>query len=205
VLVGPSGCGKTTSLRMLAGLEKIDEGRITIDGKDVANLAPRSRDIAMVFQNYALYPYMTVAENMGFALKIAKVPKRDIAARVLEAAKVLDLEEYLDRRPAQLSGGQRQRVAMGRAIVRNPRVFLMDEPLSKLDAKLRVATRTQISALQRRLGVTTLYVTHDQVEVMTMGDRVAVLRDGVLQQCDTPRALYDRPVNAFVASSAPRR
>jgi multiple sugar transport system ATP-binding protein len=190
---------------MLAGLEKIDEGRITIDGKDVANLAPRSRDIAMVFQNYALYPYMTVAENMGFALKIAKVPKRDIAARVLEAAKVLDLEEYLDRRPAQLSGGQRQRVAMGRAIVRNPRVFLMDEPLSKLDAKLRVATRTQISALQRRLGVTTLYVTHDQVEVMTMGDRVAVLRDGVLQQCDTPRALYDRPVNAFVASSAPRR
>jgi multiple sugar transport system ATP-binding protein len=199
VLVGPSGCGKTTSLRMLAGLEDIDEERITIDGKDVGNIAPRSRDIAMVFQNYALYPYMTVAENMGFALKIARVPKRDIATRVLEAAKVLDLEEYLDRRPGQLSGGQRQRVVMGRAIVRNPRVFLMDEPLSNLDAKLRVATRTQISALQRRLGVTTLYVTHDQVEAMTMGDRVAVLRDGVLQQCDTPRALYDKPVNAFVA------
>jgi multiple sugar transport system ATP-binding protein len=199
VLVGPSGCGKTTSLRMLAGLEDIDEGAVYIDGKDVTNLPPRSRDIAMVFQNYALYPHMSVAENMGFALKIARLPKDEIATRVREAAKVLDLEEYLGRRPGQLSGGQRQRVAMGRAIVRNPRVFLMDEPLSNLDAKLRVATRTQISALQRRLGVTTVYVTHDQVEAMTMGDRVAVLRDGTLQQCDRPRALYDQPVNAFVA------
>ena len=157
------------------------------------------RDIAMVFQNYALYPHMSVAENMGFALMIAKVPKREIKSRVQEAARVLDLEEYLGRRPNQLSGGQRQRVAMGRAIVRNPRVFLMDEPLSNLDAKLRVATRTQIAALQRRLGVTTLYVTHDQVEAMTMGHRVAVLKDGVLQQCDTPRSLYDNPANAFVA------
>jgi multiple sugar transport system ATP-binding protein len=199
VLVGPSGCGKTTSLRMLAGLEDIDEGKICIDGKDVGSLPPRSRDVAMVFQNYALYPYMTVAENMGFALKIAKISKPEIARRVLEAAQILDLEEYLQRRPAQLSGGQRQRVAMGRAIVRNPRVFLMDEPLSNLDAKLRVATRTQIAALQRRLAVTTVYVTHDQVEAMTMGDRVAVLKDGVLQQCDTPRALYETPVNAFVA------
>jgi multiple sugar transport system ATP-binding protein len=199
VLVGPSGCGKTTSLRMLAGLEDVDEGTIKIDGKDVVNLAPRSRDIAMVFQNYALYPHMNVAENMGFALKIARLSKAEIASRVNEAAKILDLEEYLKRKPGQLSGGQRQRVAMGRAIVRQPRVFLMDEPLSNLDAKLRVATRGQIAALQRRLGVTTVYVTHDQVEAMTMGDRVAVMKDGVLQQCDTPRVLYDSPVNAFVA------
>jgi len=199
VLVGPSGCGKTTSLRMLAGLEEVDEGSIRIDGKDVVDLPPRSRDIAMVFQSYALYPHMNVAENMGFALKIGKVDKTEREARVLEAAKILDLEPYLDRKPGQLSGGQRQRVAMGRAIVRQPRVFLMDEPLSNLDAKLRVATRGQIAALQRRLGVTTVYVTHDQVEAMTMGDRVAVMKDGVLQQCDTPRALYDSPVNAFVA------
>jgi multiple sugar transport system ATP-binding protein len=199
VLVGPSGCGKTTSLRMLAGLEEIDEGAISIDGRDVGNLAPRARDIAMVFQNYALYPHMTVAENMGFSLKIARLGKSEIVKRVSEAAKILDLEEYLERKPAQLSGGQRQRVAMGRAIVRQPRVFLMDEPLSNLDAKLRVSTRGQIAALQRRLGVTTLYVTHDQVEAMTMGDRVAVMRDGVLQQCDSPRSLYEDPVNAFVA------
>jgi multiple sugar transport system ATP-binding protein len=199
VLVGPSGCGKTTSLRMLAGLEDVDEGAIRIDGKDVVNVAPRARDIAMVFQNYALYPHMSVAENMGFALKIARVAKSEIESRVKEAAMILDLEEYLGRRPGQLSGGQRQRVAMGRAIVRQPRVFLMDEPLSNLDAKLRVATRSQIAALQRRLGVTTVYVTHDQVEAMTMGDRVAVMRQGVLQQCDTPRRLYDEPVNAFVA------
>ena len=199
VLVGPSGCGKTTSLRMLAGLEDVDEGSILIDGEDVVNVPPKSRDIAMVFQNYALYPHMDVAENMGFALKIARVPRSEIEARVGEAAKILDLEEYLRRKPSQLSGGQRQRVAMGRAIVRQPRVFLMDEPLSNLDAKLRVATRSEIAALQRRLGVTTVYVTHDQVEAMTMGDRVAVMKDGVLQQCDTPRVLYDSPVNAFVA------
>jgi multiple sugar transport system ATP-binding protein len=199
VLVGPSGCGKTTSLRMLAGLEDVDEGTILIDGDDVVNVPPKSRDIAMVFQNYALYPHMDVAENMGFALKIARLPKSEIEARVREAAQILDLEEYLKRKPSQLSGGQRQRVAMGRAIVRQPRVFLMDEPLSNLDAKLRVATRSEIAALQRRLGVTTVYVTHDQVEAMTMGDRVAVMKDGVLQQCDTPRVLYDSPVNAFVA------
>jgi len=199
VLVGPSGCGKTTSLRMLAGLEDVDEGSILIDDKDVVNLPPRSRDIAMVFQNYALYPHMNVAENMGFALKIARLPRAEIQARVLEAAKILDLEEYLKRKPGQLSGGQRQRVAMGRAIVRQPRVFLMDEPLSNLDAKLRVATRSEIASLQRRLGVTTVYVTHDQVEAMTMGDRVAVMKDGVLQQCDTPRVLYESPVNSFVA------
>jgi multiple sugar transport system ATP-binding protein len=199
VLVGPSGCGKTTSLRMLAGLEDVDEGTIRIDGKDVVNLAPRNRDIAMVFQNYALYPHMSVSENMGFALKIARVSRSEIQARVQEAARILDLDDYLERRPGQLSGGQRQRVAMGRAIVRQPRVFLMDEPLSNLDAKLRVATRSQIASLQRRLGVTTVYVTHDQVEAMTMGDRVAVMRDGVLQQCDTPRTLYESPVNAFVA------
>jgi multiple sugar transport system ATP-binding protein len=199
VLVGPSGCGKTTSLRMLAGLEDVDEGTILIDGDDVVNVPPKSRDIAMVFQNYALYPHMDVAENMGFALKIARVPRSEIEARVREAAKILDLEEYLKRKPSQLSGGQRQRVAMGRAIVRQPRVFLMDEPLSNLDAKLRVATRSEIAALQRRLGVTTVYVTHDQVEAMTMGDRVAVMKDGLLQQCDTPRVLYDSPVNAFVA------
>jgi multiple sugar transport system ATP-binding protein len=199
VLVGPSGCGKTTSLRMLAGLEAVDEGEILIDGKNVVNLPPRSRDIAMVFQNYALYPHMNVADNMGFALKIARLKKAEIKARVAEAAKILDLEEYLTRKPGQLSGGQRQRVAMGRAIVRQPRVFLMDEPLSNLDAKLRVATRSQIAALQRRLGVTTVYVTHDQVEAMTMGDRVAVMQDGLLQQVDVPRVLYDSPVNSFVA------
>ena len=199
VLVGPSGCGKTTSLRMLAGLENVDEGEILIDERNVSNLPPRSRDIAMVFQNYALYPHMNVAQNMGFALKIAKMKKSEIKARVQEAAEILDLQDYLQRKPGQLSGGQRQRVAMGRAIVRQPRVFLMDEPLSNLDAKLRVATRSQIHALQRRLGVTTLYVTHDQVEAMTMGDRVAVMKDGVLQQVDVPRKLYDSPVNAFVA------
>ena len=199
VLVGPSGCGKSTSLRMLAGLEEIDEGRILIGDRDVTNVAPKDRDIAMVFQSYALYPHMTVAENMGFALKIAGVSKEERDKRVNEAAKLLDLEPYLDRKPKALSGGQRQRVAMGRAIVREPQVFLMDEPLSNLDAKLRVATRTQIAALQRRLGITTVYVTHDQVEAMTMGDRVAVLKDGLLQQVDTPRNLYDKPANAFVA------
>jgi multiple sugar transport system ATP-binding protein len=199
VLVGPSGCGKSTSLRMLAGLEEIDAGRILIGDKDVTNVAPKDRDIAMVFQSYALYPHMTVAENMGFALKIAGVSKEERDKRVREAAKLLDLEPYLDRKPKALSGGQRQRVAMGRAIVREPQVFLMDEPLSNLDAKLRVATRTQIAALQRRLGITTVYVTHDQVEAMTMGDRVAVLKDGLLQQVDTPRNLYDNPANAFVA------
>jgi multiple sugar transport system ATP-binding protein len=199
VLVGPSGCGKTTSLRMLAGLENVDEGAIRIDGKDVSTLAPRDRDIAMVFQNYALYPHMNVAQNMGFALRMAKVQKAEIRKRVRAAARILDIEDYLERKPRQLSGGQRQRVAMGRAIVREPRVFLMDEPLSNLDAKLRVATRAEIAGLQRNLGVTTLYVTHDQVEAMTMGDRVAVIKDGVLQQCDTPRELYENPVNAFVA------
>jgi len=199
VLVGPSGCGKSTSLRMLAGLEEIDAGRILIGDRDVTNVAPKDRDIAMVFQSYALYPHMTVAENMGFALKIAGKPKEERDRRVKEAAKLLDLEPYLERKPKALSGGQRQRVAMGRAIVREPQVFLMDEPLSNLDAKLRVATRTQIAALQRRLGITTVYVTHDQVEAMTMGDRVAVLKDGFLQQVDTPRNLYDNPANAFVA------
>jgi len=199
VLVGPSGCGKTTSLRMLAGLEHVDGGAILIDDTNVVGLAPRDRDIAMVFQNYALYPHMNVAQNMGFALRMAKVPKREIEKRVSDAAKILDLQDFLDRKPRQLSGGQRQRVAMGRAIVREPRVFLMDEPLSNLDAKLRVATRAEIAALQQRLGITTLYVTHDQVEAMTMGDRVAVMKDGILQQCDTPRRLYDDPVNAFVA------
>ena len=199
VLVGPSGCGKSTSLRMLAGLEEVDNGAIFIGDRDVTDVAPKDRDIAMVFQSYALYPHMSVAENMGFALKIAGVAKEERDRRVLEAAKLLDLEPYLDRKPKALSGGQRQRVAMGRAIVREPQVFLMDEPLSNLDAKLRVATRTQIAALQRRLGITTVYVTHDQVEAMTMGDRVAVLKDGLLQQVDTPRNLYDAPVNAFVA------
>jgi len=199
VLVGPSGSGKSTALRMLAGLEAVDEGQILIGERDVTDVQPKDRDIAMVFQNYALYPHMTVAENIGFHLKIKKRPKAEIKQRVLEAAKLLDLEPYLDRKPARLSGGQRQRVAMGRAIVRQPQVFLMDEPLSNLDAKLRVATRTQIASLQRRLGVTTVYVTHDQVEAMTMGDRVAVLKDGLLQQCDTPRTLFDHPVNVFVA------
>src|SRR4051794_15155942 len=199
VLVGPSGCGKSTSLRMLAGLEPVDEGQIRIGERDVTDVDPSNRDIAMVFQTYALYPHMTVAANMGFALKIGGVPKDEIRTRVEEAAKVLDLTEYLDRKPKALSGGQRQRVAMGRAIVRNPQVFCMDEPLSNLDAKLRVATRTQIASLQRRLGVTTLYVTHDQVEAMTMGDRVAVLKDGLLQQVDTPLKLYEHPQNVFVA------
>jgi multiple sugar transport system ATP-binding protein len=199
VLVGPSGCGKSTSLRMLAGLEEINSGSIHIGGRDVTHMPPKDRDIAMVFQNYALYPHMTVAENMGFALKIAGTPKAQIAERVKEAAKILDLEQYLERRPKALSGGQRQRVAMGRAIVRQPQVFCMDEPLSNLDAKLRVSTRTQIASLQRRLGITTVYVTHDQVEAMTMGDRVAVLKDGLLQQVDSPRNMYDRPANLFVA------
>ena len=199
VLVGPSGCGKSTSLRMLAGLEDINAGRILIGGRDVTRVPPKDRDIAMVFQNYALYPHMTVADNMGFALKIAGTPKDEIRKRVAEAAKILDLEQYLDRKPKALSGGQRQRVAMGRAIVRSPQVFCMDEPLSNLDAKLRVSTRTQIASLQRRLGITTVYVTHDQVEAMTMGDRVAVLKDGILQQCDTPRHMYDKPANVFVA------
>ena len=199
VLVGPSGCGKSTSLRMLAGLEEVNAGKIWIGDRDVTNLSPKDRDVAMVFQNYALYPHMTVADNMGFALKIAGVDKAEIRKRVEEAAKILDLTQYLERKPKALSGGQRQRVAMGRAIVRSPQVFLRDEPLSNLDAKLRVQTRTQIASLQRRLGVTTVYVTHDQVEAMTMGDRVAVLKDGILQQCDTPRHMYDRPNNVFVA------
>ena len=199
VLVGPSGCGKSTALRMLAGLEDVDEGEIRISGKDVSRRPPKDRDIAMVFQNYALYPHMSVADNMGFALKLAGVSRSERDAKVLEAAKLLDLEKYLDRKPKALSGGQRQRVAMGRAIVRSPAVFLMDEPLSNLDAKLRVETRANIAALQARLGTTTIYVTHDQVEAMTMGHRVAVLKDGVLQQVDTPRHLYDRPGNAFVA------
>ncbi|WP_034267298.1 ABC transporter ATP-binding protein [Actinospica robiniae] len=199
VLVGPSGCGKSTSLRMLAGLEEVTSGEIRIGERDVTNLPPKDRDIAMVFQNYALYPHMTVADNMGFALKIAGVPKAEIRTKVEEAAKLLELSEYLGRKPKALSGGQRQRVAMGRAIVREPKVFLMDEPLSNLDAKLRVQTRTQIASLQRRLGITTVYVTHDQVEAMTMGDRVAVLKDGLLQQCDTPRHMYERPANVFVA------
>src|ERR1700756_2345394 len=199
VLVGPSGCGKTTSLRMIAGLETVDSGRILIGTRDVTDADPKDRDVAMVFQNYALYPHMNVAQNMGFALKIAGIAKSEIRERVSDAARLLDLEPYLDRKPKDLSGGQRQRVAMGRAIVRRPQVFLMDEPLSNLDAKLRVQTRNQIAALQRRLGTTTVYVTHDQVEAMTMGDRVAVLRDGVLQQCATPRELYRSPVNVFVA------
>jgi multiple sugar transport system ATP-binding protein len=199
VLVGPSGSGKSTALRMLAGLEDVDLGEIRIGGTDVSRKPPKDRDIAMVFQNYALYPHMSVAENMGFALKLKGVSKDERAAKVLAAAKMLDLEPYLDRKPKALSGGQRQRVAMGRAIVREPSVFLMDEPLSNLDAKLRVETRANIAALQARLGTTTIYVTHDQVEAMTMGDRVAVLKDGILQQVDTPRNLYDRPDNAFVA------
>ena len=199
VLVGPSGCGKSTTLRMLAGLEEVTSGRVLIGERDVTNIPPKDRDIAMVFQNYALYPHMTVAENMGFALKIAGVPKAERTAQVLEAAKLLDLEPYLERKPKNLSGGQRQRVAMGRAIVRNPQVFLMDEPLSNLDAKLRVQTRTQIASLQRRLGVTTVYVTHDQTEALTMGDRIAVMKDGLLQQVGTPRELYEQPANDFVA------
>ena len=199
VLVGPSGCGKSTSLRMLAGLEDVNSGRIFIGDKDVTDVQPKNRDIAMVFQNYALYPHMTVRENMGFALKIAGTPKDEINKRVEEAARILDLEPYLDRKPKALSGGQRQRVAMGRAIVRKPQVFLMDEPLSNLDAKLRVQTRTQIASLQRELGVTTVYVTHDQTEALTMGDRIAVLAGGLLQQVGTPQEMYERPANEFVA------
>ena len=199
VLVGPSGCGKSTSLRMLAGLEDVDQGAIFIDDREVTHLPPKARDIAMVFQNYALYPHMTVYDNMAFALKLRKTPKPEIDRRVKEAAKLLQLEDFLGRKPKALSGGQRQRVAMGRAIVREPQVFLMDEPLSNLDAKLRVQTRSQIATLQARLGTTTVYVTHDQVEALTMGHRVAVLLDGVLQQVDTPRVLYDAPGNVFVA------
>jgi multiple sugar transport system ATP-binding protein len=200
VLVGPSGSGKTTALRMLAGLEPLDGGRVEIGDRDVTFVPPKDRDIAMVFQNYALYPQKTVAENMGFALKMQRVSKADRDRRVREAARLLELgDDLLDRKPKQLSGGQRQRVAMGRAIVREPKVFLMDEPLSNLDAKLRVQTRSQIAELQRRLGITTVYVTHDQVEAMTMGHRVAVLSGGKLQQCATPRQLYDNPVNQFVA------
>jgi multiple sugar transport system ATP-binding protein len=199
VLVGPSGSGKSTALRMLAGLEPLDAGRVLIGGKDVSRVRPRDRDIAMVFQNYALYPQLDVAANMGFALKQQGVPKEERKKRVHDVAKLLDLEPYLDRKPRNLSGGQRQRVAMGRAIVRHPQVFLMDEPLSNLDAKLRVQTRTELVELQQRLAVTTVYVTHDQVEAMTMGHRVAVLRDGDLQQCDSPSVLYREPANLFVA------
>jgi multiple sugar transport system ATP-binding protein len=199
VLVGPSGSGKTTALRMLAGLEPLDAGAVHIGERDVTNVRPRDRDIAMVFQNYALYPQLSVAENMGFALKQHGVPKQDRLARVRETARILDLEPYLDRKPKHLSGGQRQRVAMGRAIVREPAVYLMDEPLSNLDAKLRVQTRTEVVELQTRLGVTMVYVTHDQVEAMTMGDRVAVLKDGVLQQVGAPGTLYHEPSNLFVA------
>src|SRR4051794_5557691 len=199
VLVGPSGCGKSTTLRMLAGLEEVNDGKIYIGDREVTNMPPKDRDIAMVFQNYALYPHMTVADNMGFALKMAKVPKDEQRKRVEEAARILGLTEYLERKPKALSGGQRQRVAMGRAIVRSPQVFCMDEPLSNLDAKMRVQTRTDIAKLQADLGVTTVYVTHDQVEAMTMGDRVAVMKAGYLQQVDTPLNLYDKPVNLFVA------
>ena len=199
ILVGPSGCGKSTALRMIAGLEDISGGELTIGGDLVNEKAPKDRDIAMVFQNYALYPHMTVRENMGFSLKLAKVDKDEIDKKVEEAAKVLDLEQHLDRKPANLSGGQRQRVAMGRAIVRDPKAFLMDEPLSNLDAKLRVQMRTEVSRIQQRMGTTTVYVTHDQTEAMTLGDRVAVMRAGVLQQVATPQELYDHPVNLFVA------
>jgi len=199
ILVGPSGCGKSTALRMVAGLEEISSGKMYIGDRVVNDLSPKERDIAMVFQSYALYPHMSVADNMGFALKLAKVSKSEIERRVGEAAEILGLTEYLHRKPKALSGGQRQRVAMGRAIVRSPQAFLMDEPLSNLDAKLRVAMRAEIAALQDRLGVTTVYVTHDQVEAMTMGDRVAVLKRGVLQQTDPPQTLYSRPDNLFVA------
>src|SRR6476661_6384200 len=199
VLVGPSGCGKSTTLRMLAGLEEVNDGKIFIGDKDVTKLPPKDRDIAMVFQNYALYPHMTVADNMAFSLKMAKMKESERKERVAEAARILGLEQFLDRKPKALSGGQRQRNAMGRAIVRNPQVFCMDEPLSNLDAKMRVQTRTDITKIQADLGVTTVYVTHDQVEAMTMGDRVAVMKDGYLQQVDTPLNLYDRPANLFVA------
>ena len=200
VLVGPSGCGKSTALRMVAGLEEISTGEMRIGDRVVNDVEPKDRDIAMVFQNYALYPHMTVYDNIGFALKLAKTPKAETDRRIREAAHILELDDQLDRKPAQLSGGQRQRVAMGRAIVRQPAAFLMDEPLSNLDAKLRVQMRAEIAGLQRELGVTTVYVTHDQVEAMTMGDRVAVLKDGFLQQVDTPQNLYDRPQNVFVAA-----
>ncbi len=199
VLVGPSGCGKTTALRMIAGLEDITSGDLYIGGRRMNDVLERDRDIAMVFQNYALYPHMTVAQNIAFSLKLAKVPRRELKQRVNETARLLGLDALLDRRPKQLSGGQRQRVAMGRAIIRQPQAFLMDEPLSNLDAQLRVQMRGEIESLQKRLSVTTVYVTHDQVEAMTMGDRVAVLRDGVLQQVDTPTDVYDRPANLFVA------
>src|SRR5215208_271055 len=199
ILVGPSGCGKSTALRMIAGLEDISEGELIIGGDVVNDLAPRDRDIAMVFQNYALYPHMTVRDNMGFALKLAKEDQGEINKRVEEAARILDLEQHLERKPANLSGGQRQRVAMGRAIVRSPRAFLMDEPLSNLDAKLRVQMRTEVSRIQRRLGTTMVYVTHDQTEAMTLGDRVAVMRAGIIQQVDSPATLYDDPINLFVA------
>jgi multiple sugar transport system ATP-binding protein len=199
VLVGPSGSGKTTALRMLAGLEDVDGGAVIIGGRDVSDDAPKRRDVAMVFQNYALYPYLTVAANIEFPLRMAKVPKGERAERVRAIAEMLELTPFLERKPGQLSGGQRQRVAMGRALVREPQVFLMDEPLSNLDAKLRVQMRADIAALQARLSVTTVYVTHDQAEAMTLGHRVAVLKDAKLQQCDTPRVLFDRPVNTFVA------
>ncbi|MEV7781183.1 sn-glycerol-3-phosphate ABC transporter ATP-binding protein UgpC [Kitasatospora sp. NPDC088351] len=199
ILVGPSGCGKSTTLNMIAGLEDITAGTLRIGGQVVNDRAPKDRDIAMVFQSYALYPHMSVRQNMGFALRLARTDKAVIARKVEEAARILDLTEHLDRKPANLSGGQRQRVAMGRAIVRAPKAFLMDEPLSNLDAKLRVQMRTQISRLQRRLGTTTVYVTHDQVEAMTLGDRVVVMRGGLVQQIGAPQELYDRPVNLFVA------
>src|ERR1700686_3534777 len=198
-LVGPSGCGKSTALRMVAGLEDISDGELKIGGQVVNDRAPKDRDIAMVFQNYALYPHMTVRENMGFALKLAKVPKEEIDRKVSEAARILDLEQHLDRKPANLSGGQRQRVAMGRAIVRDPAAFLMDEPLSNLDAKLRVQMRTEVSRIQRRLGTTMVYVTHDQTEAMTLGDRVAMMRNGTIPQVGSPQELYERPDNLFVA------
>jgi len=199
VLVGPSGCGKSTTLRMIAGLEEISSGELYIDNKLVNSVPPKDRDIAMVFQNYALYPHMTVFENMAFGLKLRKFPKEEIKQRVVEAAKILGLEEYLDRKPKALSGGQRQRVAVGRAIVRKPKVFLFDEPLSNLDAKLRVQMRTEISKLHQRLGATMIYVTHDQTEAMTMGERIVILKDGEVQQIDTPLNLYNHPVNKFVA------
>jgi multiple sugar transport system ATP-binding protein len=199
ILVGPSGCGKSTALRMIAGLEDITEGDLVIGGERVNDLAPRDRDIAMVFQNYALYPHMTVRDNMGFALKLAKADKGEIDRKVSEAAQILDLEQHLERKPANLSGGQRQRVAMGRAIVRDPKAFLMDEPLSNLDAKLRVQMRTEVARIQRTLGTTMVYVTHDQTEAMTLGDRVAVMRAGIIQQVDTPANLYEDPQNLFVA------
>jgi multiple sugar transport system ATP-binding protein len=199
ILVGPSGCGKSTALRMIAGLEEISEGDLLIGGERVNDLEPRDRDIAMVFQNYALYPHMTVRENMGFALKLAKAPKEEINQKVEEASNILDLNQHLDRKPANLSGGQRQRVAMGRAIVRNPKAFLMDEPLSNLDAKLRVQMRAEVARIQSRLGTTTVYVTHDQTEAMTLGDRVAVMRAGIIQQVASPKVLYERPQNLFVA------